>query len=569
MRMHEGIPPPTRADQVGKELFWTVLPSASQVVAGTVLSADQVKRGLRDLKRQEFVEIHELGCLLPAVPLVRFTETGLDHFEATEEERSWRRPDGLGNLILYDFSKVEAVTAVAPFYVTGGWILWRIHFYERQPMIAAAEYRHPEHRAPAYLVFCWASMMDTQRELFERLEALPEAMQAQSIEPNYPFYPAGLAFVANGEWGAARALCMAHAVLDPWVESGSIAGWYYGGNGWCVSDAVSALTGVAPEGIPPLLEPIDRLRPSISTRKLGTRKVENVLARSLWAGRRGHMLFELLTLVGICPCGSVAHYRSLMGENPGGKETGKRLKCLEGLGLVEVVKEFGRAERPKRWPKDVPLTLSEQGQGAHRYDLTLSGRAWFCYAHGGRPEDLFRRTKLGRLKTWVHERTCNRRCDRTCAGRIEDGWLYQHEDIVYEIFGQARKAGCAIAPGWQARTTLADGRRIDPDGLLLVLTPWGRMWCRLEVELSDRTYEAVKPRCAKYGSPHRRDNLPVLVACRDDRAEWAFRFAAFDAEADSQPLPRMLTTTLSRLKQGGVFDADVWSYYDRPVTLAP
>ena len=382
MAMQTGISPPARAAQVGNELFCTVLTSASQVVTGTALSEDQVKRGLRDLKRQGFVETHELGCLLPAVPLVRFTEKGLDHFEATEQDRSWLGSDGLGNLVLYHLAKVEAVNAVSLFYATGGWRLWKIHWYERQPMIAAGEYRHPEHRAPAYLVFCWASMMDTQRELFERLEALPEAMQAQSIEPNYPFYPAGLAFVANGEWGAARALCMAHAVLDPWVESGSIAGWYYGGNGWCVSDAVSALTGVAPEGIPPLLEPIDRLRPSISTRKLGTRKLENVLARSLWAGRRGHMLFELLTLVGICPCGAVAHYQSLMGENPGGKETGKRLKCLEGLGLVEVVREYGRAERPPRWPKDTPVTLSERGRGAPRYALTLSGRVWFCYAHG-------------------------------------------------------------------------------------------------------------------------------------------------------------------------------------------
>ena len=161
-----------------------------------------------------------------------------------------------------------------------------------------------------------------------------------------------------------------------------------------------------------------------------------------------------------------------------------------------MVTEYGRAKRPKRWRKDIPVTLSERGQGAHRYATTLSGRVHFCYVHGGRPEDLFRRTKLGRLKTKLRD------------GTVDDRWLYQHEDIVYETLGQLRKEGCAFAPGWQARTTLADERRIDPDGMLLVETPWGRRWCYLEVELSDRTYRAVQPRCDKYASKDRQDNFP-------------------------------------------------------------
>ena len=551
MAVQNGISLSERTTQVGNAILRTVLPSASQLVNVSGLSGDQVKRGLRDLKREGLVEIHEMGCLLPAVPLVRFTESGLDHFKADAVERSWRGPDGLGNLVLYDFAKVEAVNAVAPLYATGDWVLWQIHWYERQPMIAAAEYRHRDHHTPAtpatpaYLVFCWASMMDTQRELSERLEALPEAMRAQAANPAETFRPAGLALLATNEWGAARALCMAETILDGWVLSGSIGGWYYG-NGWHVSDDVSAWTGVPPNRIPPLRQPLELLCPSMSTRKLGNRKFENLLADSLWVGRGGHKLFALLTLVGICPCGSVAHYQGLMGEKPGGKETQKRLKLLEKMGLVEVVTEHGRAKRPKRWPKDIPLTLSERGQGARRYALTLSGRVRFCYAHGGRPMDLFRRTKLGRLKTQLRD------------GTVEDRWLYHHEDIVYEIFAQARAGDCRFAPGWQGRTTLADGRRIDPDGVLLVETPWGRLPCRLEVELHDRTYEAVKPRCDKYGSEHRRDNLPVLVACRDDQAEGHFHLAAFH----SNRKPQMLTTTLKRLKEGGLFGANVWLLSD-------
>ena len=158
-----------RTAAVGNCLFCTVLPSANLLVTVGGLSKDQVKRGLRELKEREFVEIHEMGALLPPVPVVAWTERGLDHFEATEWQRGWCGADGLGNLALHDFAKVEAVNAVAPLYATGGWVLQRIRFFERQPMIAAAEYRHPDHHAPAYIIFCWVSMLENQRELFERM----------------------------------------------------------------------------------------------------------------------------------------------------------------------------------------------------------------------------------------------------------------------------------------------------------------------------------------------------------------------------------------------------------------
>ena len=642
-----------RTSRVANELFWTMLPSTSLLVAGKRLSEDQVKRGVRDLRKNGFVKIEELGCLLPAVPLVRWTESGLDQFEATEVERSWFGADGLGSFVLYDFAKLEAVNSIAPFYATKGWALHHIHFYERQPMFSVAEYVHWDHQDAAYVVFCWVSMMDTQRELCEKLEALPEAMRLQSRFPIKKFEPAGIALVAAGEWGASRALCMARAVLvdlSDWISPRRIAGWHYGRGGWYVSDADSALSGLPPQGMPPLLELEERpreellrlrilLRPSsMSIRKLGSQKIETVLARSLFAGRGGHTLILLLTLVAIFPCGSLAHYQSLMGEQPGGKDTKKRLRALEKLGLIEVVRKYGRAKRPRKWSKEIPFILSERGQGAHRYAATQSGRVHFCYIHGGRPEDLFRRTKLGRRHTVVREkapldlltlswvvsslyaggtpvdlrvlakmaRTWNKvrtgalvhllalscmvsvfyapgemraralsmaKVDRIWTqireGIAEDRWLYQHEDIVYEIFGQLRQAGCSFAPGWQARTTLNDEgikkRRIDPDGMILVETPWGRTWCYLEVELSDRTFKAVYPRCQKYGSRNRRDNCPVFVVCRDEQAERNFHRAA----STSEFLRRLLTTTLTRLKAGGFFGPGVWSHYGRPEIVAP
>ena len=640
MTMQTGISLPERTTRVGSALFGSVLSSANLLVAASSLSKDQVKRGIRELEKHALGETHELGCLLPAAPLFFWTEKGLDHFQATGAERSWYGPDGQGNLLLYDFAKVEAVKAIAPFYATQGWSLRHIHFYERQPMTAAAEYVHPDLLVPAYVVFCWASRMETQREFFERLEALEEAMTAeamkgQDLAPGDTFRPGGVALLAASQWGAAQALCLARAALSGWVQPASIAGWYPAIAGWRVSDAVSALSGAAPEGMPPLSELTCTLPPSVSARKLGSRKLSGVLARSLYAGRGGHKLVALLTLVGILPCGSIAHYQRLMGEKPGGHETRRRIRVLEERGLVEAVAKGGRAWKRKNWPADIPVTLSGRGQGEPRYALTLAGRVAFCYVHGGRPQDLFRRTKLGRLKTLVREQvllqlwtlswtvhlrhapwirpadgsefqemparqwqdiregalvylltlacmlhlnqarrrkpvealTLNamaRIWAQVREDMVEDRWLYQHEDLVLEVLGQVSEAGCAYDAGWQARTTLADGKRIDPDAVVRVGTPWGRWWCYLEIELSDRTYMAVKPRCDKYGSANRRDGLPVLIVCRDGPAERNFHLAA----ASERP-PRMLTTTLSRLKEDGMFGPGVWSRYGRPATLSP
>ena len=390
-----------RAAEVANQLLWTVLPSANLVVTVRGLSEDRVKRGLRELRRREVLKIHELGCLLPPAPVAVWAEWALGHFNASEWERSWLGTDGLGNLALHDVAKVEAVNAVAPLYANGGWVLSWIHFFERQPMIAAAEYHHPDHRPPAYLVFCWVSMLENQREAFERIEALEDAMQAVSVDPDNVFWPAGIALLAASEWGAAQALCLARTALDGWVEPGRVAGWYYGSGGWRLSNAASALTGEPPAGVPPLLDPVRTLRPSISNRKLGRGKLENILTGSLWSGRGGHKLVELLTLVASFPCGSVAHYQRLVGEKFSGTDTRKRLKCLEKMGLIEIVTKHGRAKRRRRWPRDVPVTLSGSHHGAHRYAATLAGRVQFCYVHGGRPQDLFLRTKLGRRKTEV------------------------------------------------------------------------------------------------------------------------------------------------------------------------
>ena len=196
---------PERAQVMGQQLRRSLLPSTRQLWTGSGLSEYQAKRGVRDLIAGGFVAKDVLGCLLPGVPRQRFMESGLEYLELSDEERSLHGPDGLGNLIRYDLPKVEAMNAVSPFYATEGWEFYRVHWYEREPFFTATEYRHPDQHRPAYLPFCWASTMDTQRELAERLEALPEAVQAHSVYPDEKFWPAGLTVVGADEWAVSRA----------------------------------------------------------------------------------------------------------------------------------------------------------------------------------------------------------------------------------------------------------------------------------------------------------------------------------------------------------------------------
>ena len=560
--MEKPKPLSSHASRLLTRIVRAVLSSTKELAADTGLSPDQGKRGLRELTKTGMISSAEVGALLPPVPRYWASEKGLDKGEATDEQRSRHGDAGVVNLLTYDRAKLEAVHAVARQFATGGWTVSEIHPFEREPMFAAVEYSHPGEPVPAYLVVCCPSMMETEAELTYRIEALPRAMQLHSADGG-EFYPSGLAFTAAGEWGAARPLDLATALLSEWLPPAAITAWYPDGDDWRFSTGASVLGGTPPTGVPVLLPGISLLRPPGSIRKLGKRTLQGLIATLRRLGRGWRTRLGLLTLVATYPVGAVAHYQGLAGENPEGSEALVRMRMLLNLGMVKVATERGRAPWPRGLSTDVPTTLSGRGQGADRYMTTTLGRVAVCFVHGGRPSDLPKRTKLGRLTAWVHGGTCEGKCYHTCDGREVDRWPYRHEDILYEVLGQFVRMGCQIGPGWQARTTLANGRRIDPDGVVLLTGPWGREWYRVEIELSDRTFGAAKPRCEKYGSEDRLDNCPVLVVCHDEAAEKNWQRAA----ASCARPPAMLTTTLRRLKDGGVSGPGVWSYYGEPVKL--
>ena len=545
------------AEELGRKLVWMVLCSSRKLRRATGLSPDQFREAMRELVREELVESAEFGALGRAVRMYWLTEKGPSRFGASEEQGSWHKPDAVGVMLQNDMPRVEAVYAVADHYATGGRTISAIHLVEREPMCGVAELSVPGESWPTYVVVCWASSLDTESELLYRLEAIRDGMRKRCLYMTDDFFPAALAIAGASEWCVARALTMACLVLGEWVAPSHITAWYQSEDKWLVSDGTSVMTGSLPEENPALLPPVSVLRPVPSVRKMGTKKFRRLIARLLWSGRAGQKLVQLLTLVGEHPVGAVGHYRALAGEAPEGKLTEKRMARLVELKLVKVVAKRARARAAKRLGKGVPVTLSEIGQGADRYILTKMGLNIYCYLHGGRPEDLPKRTKLGRLWTQVREKGTKRLL------RIEDRWPYRHEDIVRETLAQFGEGRCPFAPGWQARTALADGKALEPDGKVLVGTPWGRRWCGLEVELSDTTYSALKLRCRKYASPHRRDDDPALFVLPDDRAERNLHRAA--GEFDQRP--KILTTTLRRLKNGGVFGTGVWSHYGTLVEL--
>ena len=561
MVMPDGRPLPRSAVALGRKLVKMPLASAGELRRAARLSRDQYKEGINYLIRAGLVHSAVFGAL--GRPVLRYwlSEEGLVLFEASEEESTWHRPGTIGNLINYDMPKVEAVHAVADRYVSEGRRISAVRFMERSPMCAVIELTYPGERYPAYVVVSWASAMDTESELFYRLEAIPEAMQGLGLHPADHFFPAALAVVGAREWTAARALTMASAVLGEWVYPSHITAWYHRDGGWHMSDGRSATVGNPPVETPRLLPPTPLLRPVASERQLGNDSLDQIIARVLWSGRAGPEMLELITLVGDYPVGAVGHYRALVGEAPDGKQTEGRLRQLLRLGLVEVCTKQHRAEATTRLRRGVPVTLSETGQGADRHVLSRMGRYVYCLFHGGSPVDLPTRTKLGRLRTVVRDRH-----DKNIVLRVEDRWPYRHDDITYDVLAACARRGCPIAPGWQARTTLADGKGIDPDGKVLVTSPLGRRWHNIEVELSDTSRSALKRRCEKYVSPHRRDDDPVLFICHHDLAEGNLHLAA----AELPQKPPILTTTLRRLKARNVdvLGDGIWLEYGTPVRLA-
>ena len=552
------------ADRTGEQLVGLLLPTILEAADLPGLTVQKVRDDLKVLEKMGISALVEVGWFQPGKSII-LGDKGLDRYPASEVQRTWLGPAGLRNLVRFDLHKLQAVKDIVRQFDTGGWwALKGIHMHAQAAVFATAEHHRPGENA-AYTVFICTARMDTERAICHRLEAVPPYLESIAEGNAGQFRPSRVCIVAPHEWSANMALKLAVEILTPWVSPASISAWYYGQDGWSFSDGYSASTGEPPDMLP-LRPSKGRLIPQPNTRKLpGKPRVLNpeptwddfnhMVTPPQWSGRAGYKMVELLTLVGDFPVAALGHYKALAGEGEKSSRTKRRLKKLEGMDLAEVAVEVGyasdgklgkggkRGDGPSDWSAAVPKEISPRGQGEPRYKLTAEGMWEYVKVNGGTTERLASRTELDRLK--------------------EGGWNIQHQDCVYEILIQFLEMGFAIAIGWHARITLANGSCIFPDGAVRVyIVGRGMWWCHLEVELSDRSPTEAEGRCRRYASKDRLDTNPVLFVLYNETAE-----ANFHAAGRKYGLDLLFTTTMKRLADGGVGGDGVWSHYGMPVTL--
>ncbi len=170
-----------------------------------------MKDDIRDWREKGLLDSAEMICFLPSSSRMWPTARGLDNLEASEEQRSWLSPAGLTNLLDFDIPKVETVSDIVRRWRQPGWSLTAIHLYKVWLFLAVAEYHRPGD-SPACVVFVWASMMERERDLFHRLEAVPEALQAHTPDPDRLIRPSEICIVAADAWSATRALKLAQSL---------------------------------------------------------------------------------------------------------------------------------------------------------------------------------------------------------------------------------------------------------------------------------------------------------------------------------------------------------------------
>ena len=151
---------------------------------------------------------------------------------------------------------------------------------------------------------------------------------------------------------------------------------------------------------------------------------------------------------------------------------------------------------------------------------------------------------------------------RFAAGPEERG-LGRHERGLMRMVSLFLEGGAQVASGIRAWEHMWSAGGIGPDALIYLReSPFGPGWHYLEYELRVRGMTGVTKKLRGYGSSHRQDNWPVLVAARNPRVEQLFR------EAGMAGRLRLITTNVERYEEGLVLgDGRVWSVDGNLVVL--
>ena len=358
--------------------------------------------------------------------------------------------------------------------------------------------------ADGWIALCWSGVLETEGEITARFHQLAIDVDVMAREDASP-WPGAIFFVVPDQWqGDLVKRAAAQFRLDHNVAI------------WRISDGVH--TG--PEELR-----VSRgwVHKPVALREIGDWGWDDRVNRAIWSQDDAPSLYRVFRVIAEHPGISQDLIRRSIGGHPAGNVVDRACRSLVRLDLAQ--------------------TQTVPGERGLRYCLTSSGMDRFAMMERG---------------TWNTYR------DRV----MHQSWVHlprrrTHEDLVTAFIGVCKEAGVMAVPGWRYYENMGSLGAIAPDGILeLVDSPFGPGQAYLEWERSARFPKRVGEKLRGYAALVRRDDRPVLVVCRDDRAE-----ATFHEVAGEVPIP-MLTATEKRLDDyGPLGNYHTWSFYGHMVKI--
>ena len=352
-----------------------------------------------------------------------------------------------------------------------------------------------------WAVLFWAGLLRSERVFGERLDQLGDDLLTLAAGADPP-RPGLLCVVAADRWQVELALRVVRRYgMEDWVRV------------WCVSDdswhgAEVPLTSRGWVRQPAYLR-------TMSRGAWGKRVRE-----SLWSQDGGQDAVRILRAAAEWPGMPTALARLELREKPSGRRAQNCCSRLTDLGLLV------------RW----------QDRGANRYRLSRAGMKLLADLDRASAGDAWRRIQMDRWAT-------------------PDGFEV-HEYGLLEVVQQFAAAGLVVAAGWRDWENLGDSG-IAPDAMIyLRYGPYGPGWYYLEYERSATSPSAAARKLRGFDSPLRSNDWPVLVVCRNAKAEENFQRRGLEKNL------AMLTTTIPRFrKHGAVGNPNCWSRYGEPAAI--
>lgn len=600
---HVAIDPSEIRWEVCRQVLMTPLASLPELARARGLDEDVVEAAVQALQKEGRLRTFSFGCLMPRtarfwVDLVHDATTPWDDLE--QAVVTSHRDGGVGSLIKYDLPRVESVNAVASRYVVDGWELEGVAWLEQAAVQAVGLYNlkaAPHIKSVVY--FVWLSRWDTEREVWERLADLPEAVSPIT----QPSFPGSVVLVGDDRWAVANALPMAvERLRASGVGPAHVAAWTYA-EGWQAASGASMLDG-ADQPFTPALAPVqlDRFVWPCSRRSLGRTRLETIIAACPWTRRDSCTLYEFFIQMAESPGDSTAQYVALRGKNAKDGSAWTSIRTLLELGLATEASIAGATNLPER---DRTRLLSERGQGRMRLRLSLSPRVEMMLADlarmlslgqaGESTEEMAKtveelRTRLGGLAKLAelavgqaedtakdhappmangahrlmltHGHLSYREIVRRSAlARLPDrlGDRRVHDDILVDILGRFCLLGCEAVPTSRAITVNLDGQGIESDAVIYCSSPAGHGHHRLELELSHLGPKEITARLEKYARQF--IAYPLLAVCGTDRGA-----GHFDRMGRKLGVP-VVTTSIPRLRERGLSGA-TWIHQGQEASVA-